>query len=100
MSKQSGFAIIEGLFIIVVIVGLVGGGYFIWQRQQSKPVAATSGNNTADALDYNSPAITTPSVSAVTGSTGLDSALQALNATNVTAGSTDSAQLNTQASGL
>jgi uncharacterized protein HemX len=95
MSKQAGFAIVEGFIIVVVVLGLAGGGYAVWHRQHSKTTASTS--TTASKAAYESPAVTTPSAPAVTNETGLNSALQTLNDTNVSAGSTDSSQLATQA---
>jgi hypothetical protein len=95
MNKQSGFAIVEGLIIIVVVAALAGGGLTVWQHHQKSVNPATNAR-----LNYDSPAVTTPSAPSVAGPTGLDSALQTLNQTNVDASTTDSTQLSNQAAGF
>jgi hypothetical protein len=98
MSHQAGFAAVEGFIIAVVIVGLAGGGYTVWHRQQTKTSAAQT--STMTKLGYDSPAVTTPNAPAITSNSGLSSALQTLNETDVSAGSQDSAQLATQSAGF
>lgn len=96
IHKQSGFAIIEGLLILVVVAGLVGGGYVVWHRHQS--INTNSATNAK--LDYNSPAVTTATAPAVTSTSDLNTALETLNQTDVNASTTDSTQLNNQVSGF
>lgn len=102
MHKQAGIAIIDGLLIIVVAAGLVGiGGYTVWHRYDKKTaISPPNPLYTTVKLDYTSPTLVTPSAPAINSASGLNSALQTLNETNVTAGSVDSAQVSTEAAGF
>jgi hypothetical protein len=95
MNKQAGFAIVEGLIIIVVLAVLAGGGYEVWHKHHTTTVSTTNAK-----LNYSSPPIITTAAPSVNNSTGLNNALNTLNQTNVNASSTDSTQLNSQATGL
>ncbi len=99
MKKQSqaGFAIIELVGVVVVIAAIVAAGYFAWHNHNQKSPNTTS-PNTPTSSNYQSPPTTTPAAPQVNSTSDLNSAMQALNQTNVTAGNTDSGQLSTQAS--
>lgn len=94
MKKQSGFAVVELVVVLVLVAAVVGVGYFVWHEQNKKnPVATTTTSSTG----YQSPATSVPAAPQVTKASDLNSAMQALNQTDVTAGNTDSNQLSTQA---
>lgn len=94
MKKQAGFAAVE-LIVVVLLVAAIGGvGYFVWhEHNKQTPVATTSNSSTA----YQSPTTSVPSAPQINNASDLNKAVQALNQTDVTAGSTDSNQLSTQA---
>lgn len=106
MNKQSGFSVIELVIALVVIAGLGGAGYVVAHHtNKAKPATTASSNttsasNTTTGLNYTSPSTGTPVAPQINTSADLNSALQALNQTNVTSSNTDSTQLSSQASGF
>lgn len=94
MKKQSGFAIVELVVAVVIVAAVAGVGYFVWHEHNKKtPVVSTTTSSS-----YQSPTTSAPAAPQVNNASDLNSAMQALNQTNVTAGNTDSSQLSTQAS--
>jgi hypothetical protein len=98
MTKQDGFTAAEAVLIIVFLVFVGSSGYLVWHHKQTSERASVAAASTASTQLTYSPPVTVPSVPAVTNAAGLTSALQVLNETDVTASSTDSAQLGSQAS--
>lgn len=95
-QSQSGFAIVELVVVVVIIAAIVVVGYFVWHEHNSNNAAT----KTTTASNYQSPPVTAPTAPQVNNASDLNGAMQALNQTNVTAGSIDSSQLSTQASGF
>lgn len=93
MKKQTGFALVELLVVVVLIGAIAGVGYFVWHEHNRKsPVATTSTSST-----YQSPSTSVPTAPQINNASDLNSAMQALNQTDITAGNTDSSQLDTEA---
>jgi hypothetical protein len=95
MRRRRNSTIFEKLLVVVLLAGLIGGGYLTWQRITAKPAVD---NSAPVKLDYASPAPTTAKAPVITSTAGLGQAMDTLNNTNVLAGNIDSAQLGVQAS--
>jgi len=102
MKKQSGFTIIEILLVIILVVGVIGLGYYVWYRNQSSSTASTNGPTMihTGTTSYQSPATATAQAPVVTDPDDLNSAYQALNQTDPTTNNTDNAQLSSQTDGF
>jgi hypothetical protein len=96
--RRSGFPFVKLAVVIVLVAGFIGGGYFAWQRYEVQ--GTLNDNPAAFKFNYASPAVTTPSVPAITSTAGLGQAMNTLNETDVTGSSVDSTQLGVQASGF
>lgn len=95
MKKQAGFAIVEAVLIVVILAGLGGAGYVVWHRNHHKTTSQTATTSSTT----NSPASTAvPTAPQIKTSSDLNTALQTLNQTNLSANNADSSSLNTQAS--
>lgn len=96
MKKQSGFAGLELLVVVVIAAAVALVGYYVWQghnvKTTSLPVASSS--------NVSSPPVTTPPAPQITTASDLSSAMQALNGTSVSSNNTDSSQLTTQSQGF
>lgn len=92
--SQTGFSVIEFALVLVVIVALGGIGYVVWHSHKPSSQSGT----TTTTSSYVPPSTSTPAAPQVNSASDLNSAMQALNQTDVTAGNTDSSQLGTQAS--
>ncbi|HUY53439.1 MAG TPA: hypothetical protein VMV24_02600 [Candidatus Dormibacteraeota bacterium] len=107
MQKQrSGFAVIELIIILVVLIAITSTGYYIWHKSKTTPsiktakiTSSTAATNTA-ALNYQSPPTTTVTAPQVSTSSDLNSAMQSLNQASISSNNTDNSQLSTQASGF
>jgi Tfp pilus assembly major pilin PilA len=94
-QSQSGFAIVELVIVVVVLVVLGGVGYYVvHSHKASNDTTAT----TTTSSSYQSPSTSVPAAPQVNNASDLNSAIQTLNQTNVTAGNTDSSQLSTESS--
>ncbi len=96
-TRQEGFAVVEVVIAIVIVVGIVGAGYLAWNQHTEKSTAAAK---TTKALNYLSPTTSVPATPQVSTSADLNSALQALNQTDVSSSNVDSTQLSSQAAGF
>lgn len=99
MNRQSGFAVVELVVVVVLLAAVAGTGYYVMhvRSQKNQPTTATASSTPSG---YQSPSVAAPVAPQVNSASDLNSAMQALNQTNVTASNTDSSQLSTQASGL
>ena len=95
-KHQSGFAAVELVVSLVIIAAVVGVGYYVWHEHNTSPTVATVSTSSA----YHSPSTAAPVAPTITKASDLNSAMQALNQTNVTLSNTDSSQLSTQSNGL
>ena len=103
MNKQSGFALIEGIIVIVVLAALVVVGYYVIHSKSSNsnvaPVASTMSSTkagTSEATTPSGPTVATPAAPQITTASDLNAAMQALNGTSVSSNNVDSSQLTTQ----
>lgn len=94
---QIGFAAVELVIVVVLLAAIAGTGYYVL-RNRSKSTPTTASNTSASTSQTSSAA--TPTAPQINSASDLNSAMQALNQTSVTAGSTDSSQLTTQSSGF
>jgi predicted negative regulator of RcsB-dependent stress response len=94
-QSQSGFAVVELVVVVVVLVALGGVGYYVWHSHKATNNTTAT---TTTSSSYQSPTTSVPAAPQVNNASDLNSAMQALDQTNVTAGNTDSSQLSTQAS--
>lgn len=94
--SQSGIAVVELAVVLVVLVALGGAGYYVWHSHKANNNNTTA--TTTSSSSYQSPSTSVPAAPQVNSASDLNSAMSALNQTNVTAGNTDSSQLSTQAS--
>ncbi|HET8708796.1 MAG TPA: hypothetical protein VFL85_00790 [Candidatus Saccharimonadales bacterium] len=46
MKKQSGFAVVETVLVLVIIAAIAGTAYYVWQRSHSKSTVAETSNVT------------------------------------------------------
>lgn len=94
MRKQSGFAAIELVLVLVIVAAIGGIGYYATHKhsQANQQSVATSASQPAP--------VSTPVAPQITTASDLNTAMQALNQTQVGANNTDSSQLNTQVSGF
>jgi flagellar basal body-associated protein FliL len=98
MKKQSGFAGLELLVVVVIVIAVAFVGYYVWHGNNVKstplvpPVANSSTTTSAP--------VTTPPAPQITTASNLNQAMQALNGTSVSSNSTDSSQLTTQSQGF
>ena len=93
-KQQSGFAVVELVVALVIVVALAGVGYYVWHNHKVTPATTTS------SLNYQSPTTTTPVAPKINNASDLNGAMAALNQTSVTSSNTDSSQLSTQSSGF
>lgn len=97
MKKQTGFALVELLVVVVLIGAIAGVGYFVWHEHNRKSPVATTSTSSNTAATYQSPSTSVPTAPQINNASDLNSAMQALNQTDITAGNTDSSQLGTEA---
>lgn len=97
MKKQSGFAGLELLVVVVIIVAVAFVGYYVWHGHniQTTPVVPVATNSSVA-----SSSTAVPSAPQITTASDLNKALQALNDTHVSSNTADSSQLATQAQGF
>ena len=99
-QSQAGFAVVE-LALVVVILAAVGGvGYYIWHSHKASNVTTTATTTTTGNSKYQSPTTSVPAAPQVNSASDLNSAMTALNQTNVSSSNADSSQLGTEASGF
>ena len=101
-TQQSGFAIVELVILVVVLAVLGGMSYFILHHTKKVQPATTASTVNVPAVE-NQTATTSTSVPAapqVNSASDLNSAMQALNQTDMNANGTDSTQLGSQSSGF
>ncbi len=94
-QNQSGFTIVEGIVVVVVMVAFIGVGYYVWQKHKITPTTPRSVSNS-----YQSPSVTTLTAPQVSNAADLNTAMQVLNQTSISSSNTDSSQLSTQVSGF
>ena len=97
MKKQSGFATLELILIVVVLAGIGVVGYEVWHRHNMNTMNMGT-TTTSTPLNYASPTVSTPPAPQIQTSSDLNSAMQALNQTSISSSNTDSSQLSTQTS--
>ncbi len=97
MKKQSGFAGLELLVVVVIVVAVAFVGYYVWHGNNIKttPVVPVSTNSSVA-----SSSTAVPSAPQITTASDLNKAMQALNDTHVSSNTADSSQLATQAQGF
>lgn len=104
--RSDGFAALEAILVVVVLVVLGGAGYEIVKIREHiktpQQTATTTSNSSTSSTGNSSSAtqstgVTVPPAPKVTTSSDLNSALNTLNSVNLDAGSSDSSQLNSQA---
>jgi flagellar basal body-associated protein FliL len=94
-KQQSGFAVVELIVVLVIVVAVAGVGYYVWHgRKTNNPPITTASSN------YQSPPVTMPTAPQINNTSDLNSAMTALNQTSVSSSNTDSSQLTTQANGF
>ncbi len=98
-NRQAGFAILELIVVIIMIIAILGVGYYIWHNK--KTAVKTSHASTVSTISkYQSPTTVTPVAPPVNNPAGLNTAMQALNQTSISSSNIDSSQLTAQASGF
>ena len=97
-KHQSGFALIELVVILVILVGVIGVGYYIYSHRSGAVTSQTA--TTSSSSTPTSTAPTTFAAPQVNSPAQLSSALTALNNADISGNSTDSSQLTTQTSGF
>ena len=99
-NRRTGFAVLELIVVIVLVIAILGVGYYVWHNRKSG-VKTTSTSAPSTTSKYQSPTTTTPlAPPQVNNSADLNAAMQALNQTSISSSNTDSSQLSTQASGF
>ena len=98
MKKQSGFASVELVLLVVIVAAIAGVGYYVINNRNNSVgqssasfISATSSTNTS---------VATLPMPQINTTADLSNALNVLNQTNVGANSIDSSQLTTQSSGM
>jgi len=101
-QSQSGFAVIELAIVVVVLAVLGGTSYFVWHQHHDKNKLMPTASTTVapPSGDKSSDTTSTPSAPQVNNASDLNSAMQALNQTDLAANNNDSGQLSTQANGF
>jgi Tfp pilus assembly protein PilE len=94
MKKQSGFAGLELLVVVVIVAAIAFVGYYVWQGYSSKTTPVTS------SVAAVSPSVTTLPAPKITTVSSLNTAMQVLNSTSVSSNNADSSQLTTQSQGF
>ena len=89
-KHQTGFALIELLVALVLLVGVAAVGYYVYSNRVSSGQTATTSSSTP----------TTFTAPQVNSTSQLSSALQTLNSAGISGNATDSSQLSTQTSGF
>lgn len=95
--SQSGFAVVESVVALLLVVAIVGVGYYVWHNHKNQPTVTTAATSTPN---YQSPTTNVPTAPQINSPSDLNSAMQALNQTSVTSSNADSAQLSQQANGF
>lgn len=98
MKKQSGFASIELVLMVVIVAAIGGVGYFVIKNHNNAS-GQTSANFISSESTPNMSVATLP-MPQVNTTSDLSNALNVLDQTNVGANSTDSSQLTTQSTGF
>ena len=98
MKKQSGFASVELVVLVVVVAAIAGVGYYV-VKNRNNDVGQSNATFISSVSSPNDSVATVPTPN-INSTADLSTALNALNQTNVGANSTDSSQLTTQSSGL
>lgn len=89
--NQAGLTVLGLLIGFLIVAGLVGGGYFIYNSGHKKALPTSS--------NQNNQAVTTPPVPAVGSSSNLSNVISSLNQVNPAADSiSDTSQLSSQSS--
>ncbi len=96
MKKQSGFASIELVLLVVIVAAIAGVGYYVVNNRNTGQTSASFISSTSTP---NTSVATLP-MPQINTTSDLSNALNVLNQTNVGANSIDSSQLTTQSSGL
>ena len=94
MKKQSGFATVELVIVVLVLAAIVGAGYYVLHSKKASPAAAVSSQ-----ASYVAP-VTTPTAPQITSAASLKADMNAINATSVSSNMTDSNSLSSQAQGF
>ncbi len=97
-KHQSGFALIELVVILVILVGVIGVGYYIYSHRSGAVTGQTAATSSSSTPTSTAP--TTFAAPQVNSPAQLSSALTALNNADISGNSTDSSQLTTQTSGF
>jgi len=92
VKKQSGFAGLELIVVIVVVAAVAFVGYYVIHGNNVDSKITPTVSSVVSTI----PPVTTPVAPNITTTSNLNSALQALNGTSVSSNNADSTQLSTQ----
>ena len=98
-NRRTGFAVLELIVVIVLVIAILGVGYYVWHNRKSA-VKTTHSSTVSTTSKYQSPTTVTPLAPQVNNSADLNAAMQALNQTSISSSNIDSSQLSTQANGF
>ena len=98
MKKQSGFASVELVVLVVIVAAIAGVGYYVVKNHNNQP--AQSNANFISSVSTPNNSVATLPMPQINSTTDLSNALNVLDQTNVGANSTDSSQLTTQSTGF
>jgi len=98
MKKQSGFAGLELLVVVVIVAAVAFVGYYVWHGHDIKttPIVPVAANSSA----VPSSSTSVPAAPQITTASDLNKAMQAINETHVSSNTADSSQLATQTQGF
>lgn len=100
-KRQSGFALLEGILIIVILAAVVATGWWIYQRQHKASTAGAGPTSATSATASQSPVANDVSSAPtkINSTSDLNNALNTLNQNDPSSANTsDSTQLSTQSS--
>jgi flagellar basal body-associated protein FliL len=97
---QSGFATVELVLLVVILIAIAGVGYYVWYGNQKTSTTTATNTSSSTSSGYQSPSVATPTAPQVNNASDLNSAMSALNQTSVSSSNADSNQLTTEASGF